>query len=126
VNGFFKTPSGNILCGFAYAQGGPAGVSCVIKSGFKPPLPPRHRGCHRAIVITLLATGRPKPEASTCPEDEFEDETPYVGDVIAKVLPYGRTWRGGGISCRSTEAGLTCRNRSGRGFFLSRQRWRAL
>jgi hypothetical protein len=40
------------------------------------------------------------------------------------VLGYGRTWRVGGIRCASAPSGLTCRNKTGRGFFLSRERWR--
>jgi hypothetical protein len=123
--GFFKTPSGNILCSFAYDTR-KSDVGCVIKSGFKPPLAGRHAGCKSALVITLSKTGRPRPYASWCPGDDYEVETPYVGDAIAKTLPYGKTWRGGGITCTSSAQGLTCRNRSGRGFFLSRERWRSL
>ncbi len=43
----------------------------------------------------------------------------------ARVLAYGTTWAGGGLRCASAETGLTCRNRDGHGFFLSRERWRA-
>jgi hypothetical protein len=45
-------------------------------------------------------------------------------DAAAKVLAYGSAVRIGGISCTSATAGLSCRNRSGHGFFLSRERWR--
>ena len=55
-----------------------------------------------------------------------EPETSYVGDCVARVLAYGMTWSGGGgLRCRSAETGLTCRNASGHGFFLSRERWRS-
>ena len=57
---------------------------------------------------------------------EDAPETPYVGSGIAKVLGYGKTWSGGGIRCTSAETGLTCRNKSGHGFFLSREHWRSL
>jgi hypothetical protein len=36
------------------------------------------------------------------------------------VLRYGATWRGAGITCVSQQSGLTCTNRNGRGFQLSR------
>jgi hypothetical protein len=44
---------------------------------------------------------------------------------VARVLAYGKTWAGEGLRCTSAEIGLTCRNRDGHGFFLSRERWRA-
>ena len=37
------------------------------------------------------------------------------------VLRYGRSWSWHGIRCSSQRAGLTCRNRSGHGFVLSRK-----
>ncbi len=42
-----------------------------------------------------------------------------------RILPYGQTQRlGRRISCTSRTIGLTCRNRDGHGFFLSRDRIR--
>jgi hypothetical protein len=42
-----------------------------------------------------------------------------------RILRYGRTQRfGRRISCTSRRVGLTCRNRDGHGFFLSRDRIR--
>jgi hypothetical protein len=40
-------------------------------------------------------------------------------------VAYGAKWSGGGVRCASAFNGLTCRNTSGRGFFLSRERWRS-
>jgi hypothetical protein len=42
----------------------------------------------------------------------------------ARVLRYGQRWQGGAFSCMSRRTGLTCRNRSRHGFFLSRTSWR--
>jgi uncharacterized protein DUF6636 len=39
----------------------------------------------------------------------------------AKSIPYGGKWSRGGFTCLSRKAGLRCRNRSGHGFFLSKQ-----
>jgi hypothetical protein len=36
------------------------------------------------------------------------------------VLRYGQVWSRGGMSCRMTAAGITCRDRKGHGFKLSR------
>ena len=40
----------------------------------------------------------------------------------APVLRYGRTFGRFGFTCTSRTSGLTCRNRSGRGWFISLQR----
>jgi hypothetical protein len=39
--------------------------------------------------------------------------------------PYGTTWRHGAYSCASERSGVTCRNRTGHGLFISRTSWRA-
>jgi hypothetical protein len=121
-DGYFKTPSGNIVC---YHSPGPvdrpvAFIGCGIKSGLKP-APPRRpcsEGGYAGDRVTMTATGRVKVPACA------GDPGALVGAPTARVLGYGKTWSGGGISCRSTFAGLTCRNRSGHGFFLSRARYR--
>jgi hypothetical protein len=40
------------------------------------------------------------------------------------VLGYGKAWKGGGLRCVSAFTGLTCKNKNGHGFYLSRRRWR--
>jgi hypothetical protein len=40
------------------------------------------------------------------------------------ALRYGATWRSGAFTCTSRLNGLTCTNRAGHGFFLSRQSYR--
>jgi len=39
-------------------------------------------------------------------------------------LPYGQTWAHFGFRCSSKAVGLTCRNESAHGFFLSREKQR--
>ena len=119
-NGAFKTPSGNIVCGYSIAPLGDASMECGIKSGLKPP-PPRvscSAGDPNDKRLSLTATGRAFPV--TC----AGDPGPFLVESKAGVLGYGRTWAGGGISCASATTGLTCKNRVGHGFFLSRERWR--
>jgi hypothetical protein len=41
------------------------------------------------------------------------------------ALPYGSSWHRGAFTCRSRTTGVTCRNGSGHGLFLSRQAWGA-
>jgi len=118
--GAFETPSRNIVCGYAIGSDGVASMECGIKSGLKPP--PRRIHCLAGDPndkrVSLRSTGRAAPVLCA------GDPGPFLVESKARVLAYGRTWSAGGISCSSRTIGLTCRNRSGRGFFLSRQSWR--
>ena len=97
-------------------------MECGIKSGLKPP--PRRIHCLAGDPndkrVSLRDLGRAAPVLCA------GDPGPLLPQIEAKarVLGYGRTWSAGGISCSSATAGLTCRNRAGHGFFLSRERWR--
>jgi hypothetical protein len=122
-SGFFKTPSSNIVC---YHSPGPRDqprgfLECAIKSGLKP-APPRRpcaEGGYAGDRIHMFATGRTYVPACA------GDPGALVGlQVGARVLGYGKTWRGGGFTCRSAFTGLTCRNKSRHGFFLSRAHYR--
>jgi len=124
TSGYFKTPSGNIVC---FHSPGPkddpqsALVVCGIKSGLKPP--PPHRRCkeggYAGDRVVLLVTGR--AHAPSC----AGDPGPFVGLRHARLLGYGKAWSGRGLRCTSAFKGLTCRNKVGHGFFLSRAHWRA-
>ena len=123
--GHFKTPSSNIVCDYFVFVGSRApesGVGCVIKSGLRP-APPRRPcgqdGGYAGDRVFLGRTGR--VQVPSC----AGDPGPYVYVDVAKVLGYGKTWSGGGIRCTSAITGVTCRNKSGHGFFLSRENWRA-
>jgi hypothetical protein len=123
ASSYFRTPSGNIVCGAFTGPGYPALLECGVLSGLVPP--PR------------------RPSASACHGDDFASDRihlnttgrPYgfcSGDVgvlaeagSAPVLGYGSSVREGPFRCTSARAGLSCRNRSAHGFFLSRQAWRA-
>jgi hypothetical protein len=117
VLGSFKTPSGNIICVYSYGGGVTENIECGIKSGLKPP--PAHVNCHGAgdftnQRISLRATGR--ASYVTC----AGDPGPFASQNSAHVLNYGKKWSHGPISCSSATNGLTCTNKSGHGFFLSR------
>jgi hypothetical protein len=118
-NGYFKTPSGNIVCSYTRTL-----VGCAIKSGLKP-APPAAPGCSPSNQVFLRTTGRAQTGASTCPGGSVIPG-PVAGESVALVLAYGKTWRGSdGLRCASAFTGLTCRNKSGHGFFLSRETWRS-
>jgi hypothetical protein len=118
-SGYFKTPSGNIVCGYS-----PSHVGCRIKSGLKPPPPPRRPGCTTTNDVFLGTTGRTRTGRSVCPGEPEGDAGVLAYESVARPLAYGTTWSAGGLRCASALTGLTCRNASGHGFFLSRASWR--
>lgn len=103
----FETPSRNIICttGSLPLSGSAVGIDCVVfsVSGARGQaswmMRPTGRAWHRAVAANVETEG-------------------------LHALAYGRSWRRLGISCSSRSDGLTCRNRSGHGFFLSRERQR--
>jgi hypothetical protein len=109
----FRTPSGNIYCAYEHYSFAPIDLRCEIRSDIKP-LPPRPRACNAdwGAGYAMRQTGRPYV---LCISDT-------IYDAKARVFPYGTTWRGGAFSCSSKTTGLRCTNRSGHGFFLSRER----
>jgi hypothetical protein len=128
THGYFKTPSANIVCGYGSVTGsvtaGPY-VGCRIKSRLKPQPPGTPPGCWSTGDFFLRATGRTTMGRTICPGDDEGDAGVFVFESRARVLAYSKTWTGGGLRCTSAFTGLTCRNKSGHGFFLSRERWRA-
>jgi hypothetical protein len=115
ADGFFQTPSRNIGCVYVapFAVKDRPYLRCDIGGGLHP-LPPRPRGCDLdwGYGYSMSDTGRARP---FCAGDTAKDPR-------APVLGYGRTWRRGPFACVSQRSGLRCTNRSGRGFFLSRER----
>jgi hypothetical protein len=108
--GSFKTPSGNIVCGY-----GGGSIGCGIKTGLRPA--PRNT-CHDMDYsgkrMSLRTTGAAVIDLCA------GDPGPFLVEAKASVLAYGSKWHGGGITCASRHSGLTCTNRSGHGFFMSR------
>jgi len=107
----FMTPSKNIRCMYWKEAGQAAFLRCDIYSGFRP-LPRRPASCDAdwSVSVGMLKTGRAHMNC--------------VGDAVdfGRVLRYGTSWQYGGFRCTSRTIGLTCKNQSGHGFFLSRER----
>jgi hypothetical protein len=106
----FHTPSGNIGCE-AYGRY----LRCDIgrKSWHVKPLPVSTCPLASGDSFTMTGTSRPY---WTC----HGDTALHLGSS----LRYGSTWRSGPFTCASRLSGLTCKNRAGHGFFLSRQSYR--
>jgi len=108
---FFRTPSDNIHCGLIAGGGGLADCE-IAEMSVRSPLPPRPADCDLDYGNRFQLEGA-GPAIMGC-----------YGDTVrtpdARVLAYGREIRVGQITCRSDSSGLTCRNGSGHGFFLSK------
>ncbi len=104
----FQLPSGNIHC--MTFEGS---IRCdVLQSTY--PRPPRPLGCDLEYgdAVEVAPSGAAR---LVCHGDT-------VADPALPVLGYGRAWRGRGMSCTASQAGLRCVNAEGRGFELSRAR----
>ena len=106
----FKTPSGNIHCQIQDFDDSLTYLRCDILE-IQGRMPPRPRDCEydwgQAFALDKRRAQR------MCYSDT-------VMDKGLQTLPYGSTWRGAGFTCVSEPTGLTCSNRIGRGFYLSR------
>jgi hypothetical protein len=120
---YFKTPSRNIVC--AHIPGArdlePVLV-CATESGLKPP--PPETTCAFGGYTDRIVSVTPSGPAGTT--NCAGDPGPLVAKRQARVLAYDTTFRRGALRYRSKFGGLTCRNRRGYGFFLSRARSRLL
>ncbi|MHB2168240.1 DUF6636 domain-containing protein [Alsobacter sp. R-9] len=108
VNGFVM-PSGNIYC--LADDGDGVFLRCDLKSIARRP--PRPRDCDLDYGTAFEVSDKDRPAARICHGDTVMDEG-------YPVLPYGASWTRFGFVCLSDMKGVTCRNRHGRGFFLSR------
>lgn len=107
VQGGFLTPSGNIACNvgpLGPGTHGPPAIACALYS----------KTTRNGIATYWMRTTGPAQFAHV----QANAATDYP------KLAYGRSFSWRGIRCSSAATGLTCRNRSGHGFFLSRERQR--
>jgi hypothetical protein len=70
------------------------------------------RNAPQYVGYDLVPTGIPKVV-----DDPGDVGMPWMTDP---TLPYGTWWSNGSIACLSEEKGLTCKNKDGHGFFLSK------
>lgn len=107
----FMTPSGNIYCNGAVEV---SDISCTIVERSDPPAQPRPGSCAGTWghTFSLKASGQATLSCDDAPPRRVE---------YTDIAPYGVTAEFGDITCRSESTGLTCRNRSGHGFSLSRR-----
>jgi hypothetical protein len=121
---YVETPSKNIVCGYVGAvQGYPAFLECGVMSGLHPAPPkPAHK-----CVDDDPASNRVRLNGTGAVYGFCAGDVGVRAEAgHAPVLPYGKSWHRGAFTCTSAATGLTCRNSSGHGFFLSRQSWHSV
>ena len=118
----FHSPSGNIKC--FYVPGPTSVLRCQIRRASyakrltaycgSPPIGVDWAG----FELTPTRKG-----AVTCSGGVLYSPERQVPVFVNQ--PYGTTWRHGAFRCDSRRSGVTCRNRTGHGLFISRASWRA-
>jgi hypothetical protein len=109
----FVLPSGNIYCAVVGTQTSEPSLRCEMGSMLNP-MPPRPRDCEFDWGAGLLLPSSGDPKV-LC-----------ISDTIGGsnyTLQYDKTWKNSGFECIALTTGLSCANTSGRGFFLSREKW---
>lgn len=107
----FVLPSGNIYC--ALVGENQEFLRCEIGSSLNP-MPPKPDSCEFDWGNGFLLAQNSEPNI-LC-----------ISDTIAgsdRELAYKTTWKNAGFECLSETTGLTCKNSTGQGFFLSREKW---
>ncbi len=106
---YFKIPSGNIHC---RANTSDNTLECEIQTN-NAKLPPKPQDCELDWGNRFYMTLTGKAERS-CHGDTLGL------DPKNPVLAYGKTWKQNGFTCISKQTGLTCKNKAGRGWTLSK------
>ena len=112
-SGFFKTQNGKIYC--EWGTGARSFVVCGIRNGTLKPKPKNN--CKGIDYIggwlAMNARGRAKVQACS------GDAGPFANPKQTRVLAPGKTWSGGGMSCKATASSMTCKNRSQNSFMIT-------
>jgi hypothetical protein len=115
----FTTPSKNIQCIYYsdFVDGKPWLECLVLEFGGKAPRKPADCDLDWSPQASLGRTG--KAEIFACRGDTSLQQFP-------PVLKYGAVWKRGPYVCSVAQSGVTCRNGSKRGFYVSRSSIKAL
>ena len=110
----FRSPSGNIVCGYRDVEGDQAVRCDIINRTNTKPLLPMPADCD-ADWGNMFVVGRTGPATLECAGD-------LAADPGSPPLAYENVLKQYGITCMSQKAGLTCMNGEGHGFLLSKAR----
>jgi len=115
----FRSQSGNIKCYYnptaLTSRGYTPALRCSLnRADYAKTL--QHR-CEAGDWHGFTLTPTKKP-LLFCPAGATGEHPVY------RTLAYGKSWRRGPFTCTSRVTGVTCRNRTGHGLFISRQAYR--
>jgi hypothetical protein len=106
----FRSPTGNIHCALVRIDGR-ASLRCDIQQiTNRLPQPPADCDLDWGKAFSMDVDDR--HAGRICHGDTVVGRYP--------ILAYGQIWSRGGFICRSDQTGMSCRNRQGAGFDLSR------
>jgi hypothetical protein len=117
----FRSPSGNIGCyydpkAFAPPNGTKGLLTCALRHADYGMQLQRRCDAGDWHGFALGAKGKPTLFCTGNPN--------YAIRPVYTTLAYGQSWQRGPLTCSSLITGVTCRNRTGHGLFISRQAYR--
>ena len=108
----FKSPSGNINCGYLPSEvSNPPVVTCEV-SAYNGKIAPRPDDCDVDWVASGSVNAKGKVRIWSCQGDT-------IASPNSKVIAYGATWTKGVFACSSSASGMRCTHKNGQGFSLS-------
>jgi hypothetical protein len=117
----FRSPSGNIKC--LFVPGPPNFMLCTIAhADYAKKLVAYCASPRIGVDWAGFTLGPTKRGSVECAGGVLYDPATQHPSYV--TLPYGKTWRHSVFSCWSRVTGVTCRNHTGHGLFVSRQAWR--
>ena len=108
----FETPSENIQCDVGLSAGR-SDITCTIISVTNRTTPPKPASCRADWGHTFFMFDRGPARIECVRTNRSKD--------AQQRAEYGVTGTFGGFVCASATSGLSCTNRDGHGFFLSRR-----
>lgn len=116
---FFRSPAGSVFCGFfTPVTGAMSNVRCYSdeQGGIKYSYPPD--GCVKHIAFTLWEEKKTLVRCDI--QDVFEKRIFAERNNKHNILPDGKSIKLNGIHCLSQNTGITCTNKDGHHFSVSR------
>jgi hypothetical protein len=118
----FQSPSGNIRCFVLVGHSGD--LLCTIAAAdYAKTLQARCINGGVGVDWHGFTLGATRKGALNC--SGGIQYNPSTDTLPTARLAYGSKWRHGDFSCTSARTGVTCRNHTGHGLFVSRASWRA-
>lgn len=107
----FRSPSSDVYCRPLADETGKSVLKCEIANINQPPKKPIW--CKEDWGRAFEVNHDDKEGRLSCNGEQLYDE-------LLQVLSHGSEWQADGYRCRSERVGVSCQNKGGHGFFISR------